>query len=123
NNGIGFHLATVDLRTGHEVGVDDVLAKVPADKLVACASKSNPDVQPFNGWEELAKNIELTEQGVHFFATGFPPFAVALAGTGPVVPYGVLLRDGYLRRTSPVKRAWEGASPAPKDEDFCGEWH
>jgi hypothetical protein len=126
DSGIDFDLATWDLRTGARVAARDVLARDVTELLVRCAAKEHPEsegVQPDNGWQELAANVDLTEKGVHFFAVGFPHFAAALIGQGPVIPYGVLLRDGFLKKDSAVKRAWEGVAPAGKDVDACaGAW-
>jgi hypothetical protein len=120
--GIDFDLATWDLRTGSRVTTKDVLTRDVTSLLLKCAAKEHPEsdgVNPYNGWQELGANLDLTDKGVHFFAIGFPHFSAGLMGQGPTVPYGVLLRDGLLRMDSPVRRAWEGVSPAAKDAEAC----
>jgi hypothetical protein len=119
NNAIGFTRSTWDLRTARPVLPKDVLARDISDKLVACVGKEQTDAPPYNGWGTLSDNLALTETGVHFFATGFPPYVASFTGMGPTIPYAVLLREGYLRKDSPVKRAWESVTPAAKDLPFC----
>ena len=68
-----------------------------------------------------AESFDLTDTGVHFFGQDYPHVMAALDGQGPVIGYDVLLRDGYLRTDSPVKRAWSGITPAPKGKQWCPE--
>jgi hypothetical protein len=118
-----FERATWDLRTGRAIGPKEVLARDITGQLVACAEKTqSAESQPMGGWEELAAHFDLTPAGVHFFAVDFPHYNAGLTGTGPTVSYAVLLRDGLLRKDSPVKRAWEGVTQAGKEEDFCSSW-
>jgi hypothetical protein len=120
---MGFERATWDLRSGKAVGPNDVLARDPTDMLVGCAGDAgDPALGPNGGWETLSQQFDLTETGIHFFAVGFPHFN-DMTGEGPVISYGILLRDGYLRKDSPVKRAWAGVSAAPKGANPCeGPW-
>lgn len=123
-NAVGFQRETWDLRTGRPLGQKDVLAKDPTAMLVACAHKALAEdtIGPFNGWESLSENFDLTETGIHFFAVGFP-HVNDMTGQGPTVSYGVLLRDGYLRKDSPAKRAWEDVRAAAKGVEACdAEW-
>ncbi len=120
NRGVDFR--SWDLRTGREITGKDVLARSPTAMLVACAEKQFPDgPAPNGGWEEMSEHFNLTAKGIHFFAMSFPHVFAAASGEGPTVSYAVLLRDGYLRKDSPLKRAWEGVEPAGRDEDPCGE--
>ncbi len=116
---------TVDLRTGHHVLASDVLAagRDPLARVADCAAKATPfdasmDAQEWRDHLDRSQ-IDLTEDGVHFFVDDFPHVMAALSGQGPVIGYDVLLRDGYLRTDSPVKRAWRGVQPAPKSKSWC----
>jgi hypothetical protein len=121
-NFAGFSLRTYDLRTGKVVDKKAVFARDPAPLVLSCVLKSQatPDLTA-EFWtpqfEEPAFN--LTERGVHFFSEDYPHFAAAFTGAGPVVGYDVLLRDGYLRADSPVRRAWASVAPAPRAKEVC----
>jgi hypothetical protein len=122
---LSFSRATLDLRTGRAVTKQDVFVRDPMPRVMACAARA----KPFD--EELAlddvkqhfdaASFDLTETGVHFFGQDYPHVMAALDGQGPVIGYDVLLRDGYLRADSPVKRAWSGVAPAPKKKEWCPE--
>jgi hypothetical protein len=119
---LGSDLVTFDLRTGLRVTERDVLARDPIERVAICAAKGAPD----DGMDESqwrdhlsASQLDLEPDGVHFFAADFPHAMAALSDTGPVIGYDVLLRDGYLRQDSPVKRAWRGVEPAAKGKDWC----
>jgi hypothetical protein len=116
---------TVDLRTGRHVAADDVLVegRDPLARVADCAAKATPfdtsiDAEEWRGHLDRSR-IDLAEDGVHFFVDGFPHVTAALSGQGPVIGYDVLLRDGYLRTDSPVKRAWRGVRPAPRSKAWC----
>lgn len=116
---------TVDLRTGHHVMASDVLAagRDPLARVADCAAKATPfdasmDAEEWHDHLDRSQ-IDLAEDGVHFFVDNFPHVMAALSGQGPVIGYDVLLRDGYLRTDSPVKRAWRGVESAPKSKHWC----
>lgn len=118
-----FSRATIDLRTGHPVANQDVFVRDLMSRVIACATRAEPFDTTMDT-DELkqhfdAASFDLTETGVHFFGTDYPHVMAALDGQGPVIGYDVLLRDGYLRTDSPVKRAWSGVTPAPKGKDWC----
>ena len=122
---LDFARTTIDLRTGRTVTAADVFVDGhdPLGHVAACAAKANPfDVSmDAEEWRSHLdpEQFDLAEDGVHFFATGFPHVMAVLAGQGPVIGYDVLLRDGLLRRNSPVKRAWRGVEPAAKGKAWC----
>jgi hypothetical protein len=121
-NDVGFSRATFDLRTGKLVEVDDVFARDVIPTLLACiASLGVDETIDAGGWDEFfrADQFDLTETGVHFFGMGYPHAFDSLTGKGPTLPYDVLLRDGFLRADSPVKRAWQGVKAAPKGRPLC----
>jgi hypothetical protein len=116
---------TVDLRTGHHVVASDVLVpgRDPLARVAECAAKATPfdasmDAEEWQNHLDRSQ-IDLAEDGVHFFVDNFPHVMAVLSGQGPVIGYDVLLRDGYLRTDSPVKRAWRGVEPAPKSKPWC----
>jgi hypothetical protein len=122
---LDFARGTVDLRTGHPVTSQDVF--VPRrdliDRVAECAGKTTQfdipmDADDWRSHLDLSQ-FDVAEDGVHFFGTSFPHVMAVLAGQGPVIHYDVLLRDGYLRTDSPVKRAWKGVEPAAKGRGFC----
>lgn len=116
---------TVDLRTGRPVVAQDVFApsRDPIEHVATCAAKAKPydvemEAEEWRAHLDLSQ-FDLAEDGIHFFATDFPHVSAVLAGQGPIIGYDVLLRDGYLRSDSPVKRAWRGVEPAPKGKPWC----
>jgi hypothetical protein len=116
---------TVDLRTGRRVVASDVLVpgRDPLGRVADCAAKATAfdasmDADEWRNHLGLSQ-IDLAEDGVHFFVDGFPHVMAVLSGQGPVIGYDVLLRDGYLRRDSPVKRAWRDVDGAPKSKPWC----
>jgi hypothetical protein len=122
---LSFSRGTIDLRTGHAVTKQDVFVRDALPRVIACAQRAEPFDTTLDG-DELkdhfdAAFFDLTENGVHFFGTDYPHVMAALDGQGPVIGYDVLLRDGYLRADSPVKRAWSGIAPAPRGKDWCPE--
>ncbi len=127
NNGLGEDWVTYDLRTGQAVRTRDVFARDPTALVVACAASRG---DPFGGTEpDDAKNtwsgalhtstFTLEPTGIEFYAVGFPHAWGNLDGSGPVLSYSVLLRDGYLRSDSPVARAWDGVVVAPAGAKAC----
>ena len=123
-------ISTRDLRTGLPVTFADVFARDPRPQVVACALRfgSAPDSGDSDDLlsdpEEWTRaftpyRFALTERGIRFFSDGFPHAWGAMNWKGPTLPYSVLLRDGYLRRDSPVKRAWEGVSTAAAHTEAC----
>lgn len=122
---LSFARVTLDLRTGHPVTKQDVFVRDAMTRVLACAARAKPfdadlDADDLRSHFDAA-SFDLTETGVHFFGQDYPHVTAALDGQGPVIGYDVLLRDGYLRADSPVKRAWSGVSPAPKKKDWCPE--
>jgi hypothetical protein len=127
SNGLGVDWVTYDLRTGEAVVTKDVFARDPTDLVVACASMGG---DPFGGtdpddakrtWSGAihTSTFTLEAKGIEFYAVGFPHAWGNLTGSGPVLPYDVLLRDGYLKADSPVARAWAGVVPAPAGSQAC----
>lgn len=122
---LAFSRFTLDLRTGHPVTRQDVFVRNPLPRVLACAARAKPYDAELDA-DELkehfdADSFDLTETGVHFFGNDYPHVMAALDGEGPVIGYDVLLRDGYLRADSPVKRAWSGITAAPKGKEWCPE--
>jgi hypothetical protein len=120
---LSFSRVTIDLRTGHPVTTHDVFVRDLLRRVLECAARAEPFDTTMDA-EELeshfdAGSFDLTETGVHFFGRDYPHVMAALDGQGPVIGYDVLLRDGYLRADSPVKRAWSGITPPPKGKDWC----
>ncbi|MCL2726610.1 MAG: hypothetical protein FWD69_19495 [Polyangiaceae bacterium] len=59
-----------------------------------------------------------------FIADGHPIFRLNPPdGQGPLLPYSVLKRDGYLREDSSVERAWESIAPAAPGVQACPAGH
>jgi len=111
-----------------------VLDKEMAARVSACEAGTEAEVREslVGSFRELATvestvlfagfspdNFVLEPGGVHFFGSGYEQRWGAAIGMGPTVPYDVLLRDGYLKKGSPVARAWEGVAPAPKGKPPC----
>jgi hypothetical protein len=116
-----------DLRTGRAITGKDLFARPVLPLVLKCVAASMVDDEvPRDMWESgfSEGQFDLTEEGVHFFGQGYPHFAGAYTGQGPVIGWDVLLQGGYLRGDSPVKRAWTGVKPAAKDADPCaGGFH
>jgi len=120
---LAFSRVTIDLRTGRPVTSHDIFVRDLLRRVLKCAAKAKPFDEEMDA-EELeshfdAASFDLTETGVHFFGHDYPHVMAALDGQGPIIGYDVLLRDGYLRADSPIKRAWSGVTPAPKGKDWC----
>ncbi len=122
---LSFSRVTIDLRTGHPVTKQDVFVRDALPRVIRCALKAEPFDSTLDEDDVKehfdAASFDLTDTGVHFFGTDYPHVMAALDGQGPVIGYDVLLRDGYLRTDSPVKRAWSGVTPAPRGKDWCPE--
>jgi hypothetical protein len=122
---VDFSRATLDLRTGRSVTAEQVFVPGhdPLGRVADCAAKATPFEVSMDAdeWRTHldASQFDLTPDGVHFFVTGFAHVMAALSGQGPVIGYDVLLRDGFLRAASPVKRAWRGVPPASKGKPWC----
>lgn len=122
-NFLGFSRTTFDLRTGKPVTSADVLARDPKALLRPCVVSTDADADTardemlLEGF--LPDQLDLGAEGVHFYGAGYPHAYGAATGLGPTVPYSVLLRDGYLKKGSPVARAWEGIAPAAKTKAAC----
>jgi hypothetical protein len=120
---LSFSRGTIDLRTGHAVTKQDVFVRDLMPRVIACAARAKPFDTELDAeeWRQHfdATFFDLTETGVHFFGQEYPHVMAALDGQGPVIGYDVLLRDGYLRADSPVKRAWSGVTAAPKGKEWC----
>ena len=126
-NGMGLAWVTYDFRTGQPVTRADVFTRDPKALVVACAAKGpaggamGEGQDPSDVWSNAIDTAMFTleETGIQFYATGFPHAWGNLDGTGPRLPYNVLLRDGYLRADSAVARAWAGIAVAPAGEAAC----
>jgi hypothetical protein len=120
---LGFSRLTIDLRTGRPVSSHDVFIRDLLRRVLRCAAEAKPFDEEMSAdeWEPHfdAASFDLTETGVHFFGHDYPHVMAVLDGQGPTIAYDVLLRDGFLRADSPVKRAWSGVTPAPKGKPWC----
>jgi hypothetical protein len=121
-NALDYARTTYDLRTGKPVTSDDVFARDPMDLVRKCVVPADAGDDPtpeliFGGFS--GDQLDLTAAGVHFFGMGYPHAYASATGQGPTIGYDVLLRDGYLKRGSPVARAWEGVKPAGKAKAAC----
>lgn len=124
-NAADFERTTYDALTGLAVKKRDVFSRDPEELAKRCLTaplqgqKADPDDDLLmlisNG--ELA--FDLRPEGVRFFGTQYPHALAVLTGHGPTIPYSILLRDGYLRADSPVKRAWSTATPAKTNAPEC----
>ncbi len=126
-NELDFGRFTLDLRTGHPVTAVDVFVpgRDPIGRVAACAAKATPfdvsmDAEEWRSHLDVTQ-FDLAEDGVHFYGDGFPHVMAVLAGEGPVIGYDVLLRDGFLRTESPVKRAWRGVDAAARGKAWCAD--
>jgi len=124
---LDFGRTTLDLRTGHPVTANDVFVPGldPIARVAACAAKATPfdaqmDADEWRSHLDVSQ-FDLAEDGVHFYGASFPHVMAVLAGEGPVIGYDVLLRDGFLRTDSPVKRAWRGVDAAGKSKPWCAD--
>lgn len=61
----------------------------------------------------------LLPSGLVIGAWGNPHAMAANDGHGPVLPWGVLLRDGLLKADSPLARLWKGVKPAGPSAPAC----
>jgi hypothetical protein len=126
-NGMGFDVGTIDLRTGKRVRGSDVWAKDPSTRVAQFfVAKCLPkDAQSFGDefWPSHfdREHFDLEPEGVHIFGFGYPHALGNLLGAGPRIPYDVLLHEGYLRADSPVRRAWEGLTPAAPGKAGVGK--
>jgi hypothetical protein len=125
-NFLGFNRTTFDLRTGKPVTGADVFARDPLPLIRPCAVPADAGADAgeestgsmlFSGFSQ--DQLDLTAQGVQLYGAGYPHVFGAATGLGPTVPYDVLLRGGYLKKGSPVARAWEGIAPAGKAKAAC----
>jgi hypothetical protein len=121
-NFLDYGRGTFDLRTGKRVEGKDVFARDPSDVVTSCIERQWPDggavavdmvVGGFRG------QFDMTAKGIHFWGGGYAHAFGALTGQGPTLSYAVLLRDGYLKATSPIARAWAGVARAANDVDPC----
>jgi hypothetical protein len=128
-------MTSYDVPTGTIVTLDDVFAKDPIPLAIACALRvgsnvtalhsSGGDAPSRDEWEgAFGRRLFLMKRaGVAFFADGFPHMNGVFNGHGPVLSYAVLLRDGYLRSDSPVRRGWAHVAPAVSSVDACPSGH
>lgn len=61
----------------------------------------------------------LLAQGLVIGMRGNPHVSVAMDGSGPILTWDVLLREGALRGDSPVARLWSGARAATPQTGSC----
>jgi hypothetical protein len=128
-------MTSYDVRTGSTVTLGDVFARDPIPVAIACALRvganaAGPDCTNCSApdryeWEAaLARRLfVLKTAGVAFYADGFPHVTGVFNRHGPILSYGVLLRDGYLRGDSPVRRGWEHVAPAIPGAEVCPSGH
>jgi hypothetical protein len=137
-NGSEFEPITMrsyDVRTGAAITDGDVFAKDPIPLAIACALRvggnvaghdcTNCSAPSRDDWQAaFARRLFfLKPTGVAFFADGFPHVIGVFNGHGPTLAYAVLLRDGYLRSDSPIRRGWEHVDPAIPSAEACPSGH
>jgi hypothetical protein len=126
SNAIDHREYTVDFTTGERVKYETVFSKDISKLVLACfaggdKARNIPD-ESFRAYVTRDQFV-LAHGGVHFYGSGYPHAASVYTGEGPTLSYSVLMRDGYLREDSPVKRAWEGSTAAAKGVSACpGSW-
>jgi hypothetical protein len=59
------------------------------------------------------------EDGLAVVMTGMPTVGAGLEFIGPVIRWGALLREGILKRSSPVSRLWAKERPLEKGQPAC----
>ena len=96
----------IDLHTGKLVTVDDVVSK--ADALLALADDCS-DVhaaQNANVLDAAGKLAYLfLDRGIKVVGLNYPAYlARVMTFGGPILSYGVLLREGLLKAQSPIAR-------------------
>lgn len=136
----------VDLRQGKELALSDIVTDTNKlrDVTGECLSvyeyagtdelsfdlpdeiepkKCDPEASPVflwgcqEGYEEPMWT--LLPEGIVIGMRGNPHVSAIMDGTGPILPWDVLLRAGVLRADSPVARLWKGDKPAPADAQAC----
>jgi hypothetical protein len=127
SNAIDHRAYTVDLLTGERLRYDAIFRKDVTKLMLACFAfetgtnkgagfgDSAESFRPYARRDQFA----LAHGGIHFYGANYPHVASIYTGEGPILSYAVLLRDGYLREDSPVKRAWEGTDHAAKGVSAC----
>jgi hypothetical protein len=120
---IDYSRATVDLRTGKPVLAKDVFTRDATPAVLACVDGLAVNDLLASTWDQYLSGtqFDLAPDGVHFFGAGFPHAFSAYTGQGPTIPYGILLRDGFLRADSPVRRAWQGVPAAARGKPLCAK--
>jgi hypothetical protein len=126
SNAVDHREYTIDLASGERVKYEAVFSKDVTKLVLACFAGGNKDfsdgAESFRGFVKRDQ-FAFAHGGIHFYGTGYPHVASVYTGEGPTISYAVLLRDGYLREDSPVKRAWEGTVAAAKGVSACpGAW-
>jgi hypothetical protein len=128
-------MTSYDVRTGAILTERDVFAKDPMSLAIACALRiggnaAGPDCPncPAPSRDDWHAALErrlflLKTTGVAFFADGFSHVNGVFNGHGPILSYAVLLRDGYLRSDSPIRRGWEHVEPATSSAEACPSGH
>jgi hypothetical protein len=124
-------MTSYDVRTGAVITLGDVFARDPIPLAIACALRvganaagsdcPNCSAPSHDDWEAALERrlFYLKTTGVSFFADGFPHVNGVFNGHGPILSYAVLLREGYLRGDSPVRRGWEHVAPAMPGAEAC----
>lgn len=148
-NSAGGSGTTVDLRTGRRVMLRDVVpspeqlrplmpacvrdymesADVESGEVTVTLSESDVvcDAYPFAnylwGCDPNEKTPEptwaLVRGGIAILATGHGHAEAFRDGSGPIVSWAALLREGLLDPKSPVARLWQGVAPAEKRAPAC----
>jgi hypothetical protein len=118
NNGQGWERVTYDLSTGKAVTEGDLYAKFPEALVKRCIAAYGGEKELFQTYMD-GHLFALGPEGVHVFGAGYPHFASALTGQGPILTWAALLREGALRADSPARRAWEGVAPAKRGDPEC----
>ena len=121
---ISHEIATLELRTRTAVRGADIWARSPTAPFVRCALRTIAKDAPGLGEDEIrahfdSSSFELRADGIFLFLKGFPHGTRNLTGQGIVVSYDVLVRDGYLKPDSPVRRVWADIAPAAPGKPWC----
>jgi hypothetical protein len=123
-NAADFERTTFDARTGLAVKRKDVFSRDPEELARRClaAPVQGEKTAELDAAMDISGgelSFDLRPDGARFFGTQYPHALAVLTGHGPTIPYSILLRDGYLRADSPVKRAWSTATPAKPNAPEC----
>lgn len=123
---------TIDVRTGKRLALADVItdeAKFQAEMrtcmplyraLIPNVFQPVDDFGTYLGWTKgQTPRWVIVPGGIALLGFYEAKVEEALSGTGPVVPWSVLARDGLLVPGSSVARLWDGVTPAAPKAPVC----